>query len=84
MTKGCRGKLFLLELSFIGWGLLAAITAYIGFLWLMPYMRTTQAMAYRYLKEKAFEQGLFVTAQQASVFSSDTPPESIDAPGSNL
>jgi uncharacterized membrane protein len=85
MTKGYRGKLFLLELSFIGWGLLSVLTACIGLLWFTPYYRTTLAMAYRFLKEKAFEQGLFVTARHASVFSppSGTPPESIDAPGSN-
>ena len=35
---GNKGKLFIMELSFIGWAILAAITAGIGFLWLMPYM----------------------------------------------
>ena len=34
-----RGKLFNLQLSFIGWIILSAFTLYIGFLWLLPYMQ---------------------------------------------
>ena len=39
LMRGNRGSLFLLELSFIGWAILAAITFGIGYLWLMPYMQ---------------------------------------------
>ena len=39
LMKGNRGNLFLLELSFIGWGILAAFTLGIGMLWLLPYMQ---------------------------------------------
>jgi uncharacterized membrane protein len=67
MTKGCRGKLFLLDLSFIGWGLLAALTLGIGTLWLSPYVSSTRAVVYRRLKARAFEDGLFVTAQQPAI-----------------
>jgi uncharacterized membrane protein len=35
---GNKLKLFTLELSFLGWAILALITAGIGFLWLLPYM----------------------------------------------
>lgn len=38
MMNGNKWKLFLLELSFIGWILIAALTAGIGFLWVMPYI----------------------------------------------
>jgi uncharacterized membrane protein len=62
MTKGYRKQLFLLELSFIGWSLLATISCFIGYLWLAPYLSTTRAAAYRFLKEKAFDAGLLVKA----------------------
>jgi uncharacterized membrane protein len=67
MTKGCKGKLFLLDLSFTGWWLLAALTLGIGTLWLYPYMSTTRAAVYRRLKAKAFENGLFVTERQQAI-----------------
>ncbi|MBB6175718.1 MULTISPECIES: DUF975 family protein [Anoxybacillus] len=44
--RGYKGKLFLLYLSFIGWGLLAIITFGIGFLWLVPYVYTSLAAFY--------------------------------------
>ena len=34
-----RGKLFCLQLSFIGWAILAAFTFGIGYLWLVPYIQ---------------------------------------------
>jgi len=39
LMKGNRGNIFLLELSFIGWAILACLTLGIGMLWLMPYMQ---------------------------------------------
>ncbi|KHF31013.1 hypothetical protein LR68_00503 [Anoxybacillus sp. BCO1] len=44
--KGYKGKLFLLYLSFIGWGLLSMLTFGIGFLWLVPYIYTSLAAFY--------------------------------------
>lgn len=44
--KGYKWKYFLLQLSFIGWGFLAVISLGIGFLWLIPYMATTNAGFY--------------------------------------
>lgn len=38
LMKGNRGSYFLLELSFIGWAILACFTLGIGFLWLLPYI----------------------------------------------
>ena len=37
--EGKRAKLFFLELSFIGWAILGALTFGIGYLWLIPYMQ---------------------------------------------
>ncbi|MBQ6796634.1 MAG: DUF975 family protein [Clostridia bacterium] len=50
MTNGNKGKLFVLDLSFIGWGLLCCLTAGIGFVFLAPYVNATRAETYEYLK----------------------------------
>ncbi len=49
LMDGRKGDLFCLDLSFIGWALLAALTAGIGNLWLMPYMTVSRAAFYRSL-----------------------------------
>ncbi len=41
LMQGNKWKFFCLNLSFIGWALLSALTLGIGFLWLMPYMEVT-------------------------------------------
>lgn len=46
IMKGNRMRLFLLNLSFIGWGILAVFTFGIGLLWLMPYITTSQSAFY--------------------------------------
>jgi len=51
MMKGYKGKLFLLHLSFIGWGFLCILTLGIGFLWLMPYMMLAEGNFYENLKK---------------------------------
>ncbi|MDR3312427.1 MAG: DUF975 family protein [Spirochaetaceae bacterium] len=60
ITQGCRGHLFLLLLSFLGWEILCLFTAGIGFLFLHPYLFTTQANAYKFLKTRAFKAGILV------------------------
>lgn len=47
--KGYKGKYFLLNLSFIGWGILCLFTLGIGFLWLAPYIYTSNATFYQNL-----------------------------------
>ncbi|MDR1583300.1 MAG: DUF975 family protein [Prevotellaceae bacterium] len=46
MMKGRKMKLFLLDLSFIGWGVLSILTLGIGLLWLFPYMYSARAAFY--------------------------------------
>ena len=46
LMKGYRGSLFCLELSFIGWAILAAFTLYIGYFWLIPYMQVALVCFY--------------------------------------
>lgn len=50
MMKGHKMQFFLLELSFIGWGLLSCLTLGIGFLFLLPYMYTAYAAFYEDVK----------------------------------
>lgn len=52
MMKGHKLDLFILQLSFIGWGILTLFTAGIGTLWLMPYMMTAQAAFYQDIKNE--------------------------------
>lgn len=49
--KGKKWKFFLMNLSFIGWGILSLITLGIGFLWLAPYIAASMATFYNELIE---------------------------------
>lgn len=56
MTKGYKWKLFLLELSFIGWFLLGIFTLGILYLWVMPYYEMTFVNAFMFIKKNFEEQ----------------------------
>ncbi|MGM9902698.1 integral membrane protein [Enterococcus sp. 10A9_DIV0425] len=49
VMDGYKGKLFWLDLSFIGWHILALATLGIGYLWLNPYISATKAAFYNQL-----------------------------------
>ncbi|MCI1648151.1 MAG: DUF975 family protein [Bacteroides sp.] len=51
MMSGYKMKLFLLDLSFIGWAILCILTLGLGFLFLSPYISTAHAAFYEELKE---------------------------------
>lgn len=53
MTNGHKMDLFVLGLSFIGWGLLCAVTFGIAYIWVGPYMQATYTNAYYSLKPAA-------------------------------
>jgi len=62
MMYGNRFRLFCLEISFIGWDILAALTFGLGYLWLTPYKQAAYAVFYRevsgtefYTEESNFE-----------------------------
>lgn len=46
MMRGNKWRLFCLELSFLGWGILSLFTLGIGFLWLEPYVNAAIAAFY--------------------------------------
>lgn len=50
MMQGHKMQLFLLHLSFIGWVILAILTAGIGYFFLLPYMQTAIAAFYEDVK----------------------------------
>ncbi len=52
LMKGHRWELFVLQLSFVGWGILAVLTCGIGFLWLEPYMQITIIKFYENLAKE--------------------------------
>jgi len=50
MMNGHKGKLFLLDLSFIGWIIVGALCCGIGTLWVAPYIQAAKASFYEELK----------------------------------
>ena len=50
MMDGFKGKLFGLYLSFIGWAILCIFTLGIGYLWLVPYIKASEASFYENMK----------------------------------
>lgn len=51
LMDGYKWKFFLLQLSFIGWGILSILTLGIGLLWLVPYITAANAQFYEKLIE---------------------------------
>ena len=50
MMDGHKMEYFLLMLSFFGWLVLGALTLFIGYLWLVPYMQMTEFNFYERLR----------------------------------
>lgn len=60
LMDGHKGELFLLDLSFIGWDLLNALTLGIGSLWLNPYRNAAYAAFYRSIRIQALPEAVGV------------------------
>ncbi|MCR5400624.1 MAG: DUF975 family protein [Treponema sp.] len=58
ITRGHKADLFIQDLSFLGWGILSALSCGIGYLWLLPYISLTRINAYHALLKEAVSQGL--------------------------
>lgn len=54
LMKGHKMALFIFDLSFLGWNILAAITCGIGYLWVTPYYQTAKANFYRHIASDKF------------------------------
>ena len=57
MTKGEKWKIFILQLSFIGWMLLGVLCCCVGTAFVMPYYEATFAELYQVMREKALGLG---------------------------
>ena len=51
MTNGHKMELFVLGLSFIGWGILSGFTLGLLLIWLIPYITITVALTYEEIKK---------------------------------
>lgn len=53
MTHGEKWKIFVLDLSFIGWRILGVLCCCVGEIFLQPYVEATYAELYQVMREKA-------------------------------
>lgn len=67
MMKGHKWELFVLGLSFIGWMILGALTLFIGYLWLVPYLGMTEVKFYEKIR-----------AEYELVLDGDAPVEDVE------
>ena len=64
MTNGHKGKIFVMYLSFIGWGILTALTGGIlGIFYTGPYLSTSLAGLYCELKQNALDKVIITTEE---------------------
>ena len=59
MMKGYKGKRFVLDLSFIGWYLLTAITLGIASIYVYPYVYTAQTLFYEAVRKEKEQTPIF-------------------------
>lgn len=57
ITKGHLKEVIVLEFSFVPWYFVAIFSFGIGFFYLFPYLTATRALAYRWLRDQAFQDG---------------------------
>lgn len=55
MTRGEKGAIFVLYLSFIGWYLLGTLCFFVGTLFVTPYFQATTAELYIFLRDRAIQ-----------------------------
>ncbi|RCW51713.1 DUF975 family protein [Paenibacillus prosopidis] len=58
MTRSHKFRIFVLDLSFLGWILLGLLALFIGVLFVLPYINATKAELYLKLRQLALEDGL--------------------------
>jgi hypothetical protein len=58
MTRGSKFKMWVLDISFIGWYILGLLAFAIGIIFVIPYVNSTNAELYIELRKNAFRNGL--------------------------
>ena len=66
MTKGQKGSIFVLDLSFILWYILGFLALFIGVFFVLPYFNATEAELYLKIREDAINNGL-TTRQELKI-----------------
>lgn len=64
LMEGNMGRLFYIDLSFVGWTLLGLLSCGIGMLWVTPYMMQVTVNFYRELTGELDETGNYVDVSQ--------------------
>lgn len=57
ITRGYKGDLFVMDMSFLGWIILSSLTGGLLLLYVMPYMQMAKTNAYKMLKSMAIQSG---------------------------
>ena len=68
LTRGYKGNLFFMDLSFLGWIILCYLTGCLGFIVLIPYLMGAKVQAYRFLKKQALTVGILQEADFSDNF----------------
>lgn len=63
MTKGYKGKIFIMNFSFFPWFILSGLTLGIAMIYVYPYMQIVNNMYYEKLKAIAIDKGIFAEFQ---------------------
>ncbi|MDQ0873920.1 putative membrane protein [Paenibacillus sp. V4I3] len=63
MTRGQKWKMFVLDLSFIGWFILGTLALGIGVLFVLPYYNSTKAELYLVIRQQALHDGISSSAE---------------------
>lgn len=58
MTRGHKFRIFVLDLSFLGWVILGILALFVGVLFVMPYIYATKAELYLALRQESLRNGL--------------------------
>lgn len=58
MTRGHKFRIFVLDLSFLGWIFLGILLCFVGVLFVMPYINATKAELYLTLRQQALQERL--------------------------
>lgn len=80
MTNGHKGELFILDLSFLAWWLLCAISAGLASIYVLPYVNTVKALYYENFRVRCIQDGV-ITGIDFMVNGQQYPqPQQTDAP----
>jgi uncharacterized membrane protein len=76
ITNGHKVDLFVLQLSWIGWGLLTGLTfGILGIVFVFPYMNTTMAGYYIELRDLAIDSGIVLPEELGYAYDNEIVAE---------